>query len=153
VQPRFNCEFCALRFSAHWLQKPVEGADATRFRLTREGAEKAERPQLLQQVYRALRILLLQDTHSGDAVAQMLSMHRRTRNRRLKLEGTTFQEVLDQVRLEVARQLLARSRVSLDDVAATLGYAGVSPFMRAFRRWTGSTPDQWRRSTISREWA
>jgi AraC-like DNA-binding protein len=74
----------------------------------------------------------------------MLAMHRRTLNRRLKAEGTTFQQVLDNVRFTVARQLLSGSDVPLDDVAATLGYAGVNPFMRTFRRWTGTTPGRWR---------
>jgi AraC-like DNA-binding protein len=150
VQPRFNSEFCALRFPAHWMQKPVEGADPARFRQLQLRAETAQQPPLLHQVYRALRILLLEDIHSGDAVAQMLSMHRRTLNRRLKMAGTTFQDVLDEVRLEVARQLLSGSEISLDDVAATLGYASVSPFMRAFRRWTKTTPDQWRRAAALR---
>ena len=71
-------------------------------------------------------------------------MHRRTLNRRLKAQGTTFQIVLDQLRFEVACQLLSGSEISLDEVAAVLGYAGVSPFMRSFRRWADMTPGHWR---------
>ncbi len=89
---------------------------------------------------------MLENRHSGDDLAQMLMMHRRTLNRRLKAEGTTFQRVLDDVRFEVARDLLTNTNVHLDDVAATLGYAAVTPFMRTFRRWSGTTPGQWRRS-------
>jgi AraC-like DNA-binding protein len=100
----------------------------------------------VQRVCRALRLTLLQGRNSGDEVAQMLAMHRRTLNRRLKASGTTFQAVLDEVRFEVARELLTDRAIALDDIAAALGYAGVSPFMRTFRRWTGTTPGQWRRA-------
>jgi AraC-like DNA-binding protein len=49
------------------------------------------------------------------------------------------------VRYSVACELLSVPEISLDDVAATLGYAGVSPFMRTFHRWAGTTPGRWRR--------
>jgi AraC-like DNA-binding protein len=149
VQPRFNAEFCALRFPAYWMELPVAGCDPERLRLAQERVANADPDRLIQQVYRALRVLLLQGKKSGDDLARMLSMHRRTLNRRLSGEGTTFQKVLDAVRFEVARQLLANSEVALDDVAATLGYAGVSPFMRSFRRWAGTTPGQWRRAAMA----
>jgi AraC-like DNA-binding protein len=146
VHPHFNAEFCGVRFSAKWLQRPIEGAVPYRRQRAIREAERAGRSEIVQRVQRALRILLLQGRNSGDEVAGMLAMHRRTLNRRLKERGTTFQHVLDDVRLEVARQLLSESDIPLDDVAAALGYAGVSPFMRTFRRWTGMTPDKWRRA-------
>lgn len=145
VQPRFNAEVCAIRFPASWMNCPVEDAEPIRLRIAEQQARAKGRPRLLQQVYRALRILLLSGKSSGDDVANVLSMHRRTLNRRLKAQATTFQIVLDQLRFEVACQLLSASEVSLDDVAAVLGYAGVSPFMRSFRRWAGTTPGRWRR--------
>ena len=149
VRPCFGSEICALRFPAQWLSRPVPGADAGRLRMAQEQVRHASRPDLLHQVRCALRRLLLQDQHSGDQVAQMLAMHRRTLNRRLKARGTTFQEVLDDVRFGVARELLSMSEISLDDVAATLGYAGVSSFLRTFCRWTGTTPGRWRRTTAA----
>lgn len=143
---RFDSETCALRFPAHWMGRPVEGADSACLRLAEKEAEVAGPGELLQQVHRALRILLLHGKSSGDDVAQVLAMHRRTLNRRLQKQDATFQEVLDRVRFEVARQLLADPQIAVDDVAATLAYAGVSPFMRSFRRWTGTTPGRWRRA-------
>jgi AraC-like DNA-binding protein len=103
------------------------------------------RPDLRSLVYREMRTLLIRGKSSGDDLAETLAMNRRTLNRKLQEQGTTFQEVLDQVRYECARQLRFYSDVSLDDIAASLGYAGVSPFMRTFRRWTGMTPGRWRR--------
>lgn len=143
---RFNNEYCALRFPAHWLERPIAAADPARLRRAERQAEAAGRGTLVQQVFRALRILLLHGHNSGNEVAAMLAMHRRTLNRRLKAEGVTFQEILDQVRFEVARELLAESHVPIDDIAATLGYASVSPFVRSFGRWSGTTPGRWRRT-------
>jgi AraC-like DNA-binding protein len=147
VQPRFNAEFCALRFPEHWMDKTIEGANSERRRIAHAQVSAARRPALIQQVVRALRILLLDGKSSGDDVARMLSMHRRTLNRRLKAQGTTFQRVLDRIRFDVAIQLLGGSDISLDEVAAVLGYAGVSPFMRSFRRWTDTTPGRYRRAS------
>ena len=145
VAPRFDAELCALRFPERWMAHPVAGADPERLRAAQASAEALGPGRLVEQVRRVLRMLLLQGGASGDEAARMLSMHRRTLNRRLQAEGTTFQQVLDEVRFEVARQLLAGSGIALDDVAATLGYSGVCPFMRAFRRWSGTTPGRWRR--------
>ena len=147
VTPHFDSEFCALRFPAYWLDQAIPGAEPQRRREALVRAHEAGPPHLIEQVRRALRTLLLNGKSSGDDLAQMLTMHRRTLNRRLRDHGTTFKEVLDEVRFEAARQLLCYSELTLDDIAASLGYAGVSPFMRSFRRWSDSTPGQWRRRT------
>lgn len=145
VMPAFDAELCALRFPASDLALPVAGADADLYRQAERSARRAGAPDFLQRVYRGLRVLMLDNRHSGDDLAQLLAMHRRTLNRRLKAQGTTFQRVLDDVRYEIARELLADTQVPLDDIAATLGYAAVTPFMRTFRRWSGTTPGRWRR--------
>lgn len=146
VVPRFDAEFSALRFPARDLARAVPNADPQAFRRCEQVARKVGAPEFMQQVYRGLRRLMLENRHSGDDLAQLLAIHRRTLNRRLKAEGTTFQRVLDQVRFDIARDLLSNSNAHLDDIAATLGYAAVTPFMRTFRRWSGTTPGQWRRS-------
>jgi AraC-like DNA-binding protein len=147
---RFDAEYTALRFPDFWMKRAIGQADPERYRLAYErGQATATRAHLLQQVQGALRTLLISGTASGDAVAGLLEMHRRTLNRRLKEEGTTFQEMLDKVRFEVARQLLGGTKISIDDVAAALGYASVSPFTRTFRRWAGTTPGRWRRGVVN----
>jgi len=146
VVPRFDAEFCALRFPARDLARVIAGANPQSHQRAEYAARTTGTPDFLQQVYRGLRRLMLENRHSGDDLARVLAMHRRTLNRRLKAEGTTFQRVLDDVRFEVARDLLSNSNVHLDDIAATLGYAAVTPFMRTFRRWSGTTPGLWRRA-------
>ncbi len=143
---RFNAELNALRFGAHWLNRPVAGADANVLRDLRQQADALTQPDLIDKLRRSLRVLLLTGVASGDAVADLLAMHRRTLNRRLQTLGTTFREVLEEVRFDAACELLAATQLSLDDVAAALGYAGVSPFSRAFRRRSGAAPGQWRQA-------
>jgi len=143
---RFNAELCALRFPESVMRRPIEGADAARLRTALAEARASGKAILVQGVYRTLRTLLLQGHSSGTDVARVLMMHRRTLNRRLSAEGTTFQRVLDEVRFALAKELLENSAVSMHDVAAALGYAGLAPFMRAFRRWSGTSPGEWRKS-------
>jgi AraC-like DNA-binding protein len=148
---RFDAETCALRFPKSWLLHRLTGFDPDRMRALRARCQRMPMPQrpLVESVYRALRLVMLQGGTRGDEVAQVLSMHRRTLNRRLPVDGFTLQQILDNLRFTVARDLLGTSDLSLDDVAATLGYAGASPFMRAFHRWTGHSPGAWRRAAQS----
>lgn len=143
VLPHFSAGFCALRFPVQQLSMPVVGAELRQARATMQSLLTPKNADLLPDVYRAVRRLLIDHRHGGDEIAEALSMHRRTLNRRLQAEGTSFQHVLDDVRFQVARELLA-SDIALDDIAATLGYSTVTPFMRTFRRWSGTTPGRWR---------
>jgi AraC-like DNA-binding protein len=79
-------------------------------------------------------------------VARALHLSARTLQRRLEQEGTRFGEVLDGVRLDAARRLLADRTITLGDVAFRLGFADLATFSRAFKRWTGQPPGQWRRA-------
>lgn len=147
---RFNSELNALRFPREWLDRPVLGADPAVLRRLEAEANARAQPDLVEKLRRSLRVLLLNRVASGDAVAEMLALHRRTLNRRLEALGTTFRDVLEDVRFEAACQLLALTELSLDGIADALGYAGVSPFTRAFRRRAGVPPGQWRREAHDR---
>ena len=149
---RFNSELNALRFPSDWLARPVPGADPVLLHSLEVQANAMAQPDLVQRLRRSLRVLLLNRVASGDAVAEMLALHRRTLNRRLEALGTTFREVLEDVRFDAACQLLGLTELSLDDVADALGYAGISPFARAFRRRSGTPPGQWRRERPLGQW-
>jgi AraC-like DNA-binding protein len=86
----------------------------------------------------------------GDAslavVAGQLATTERALQRRLAHEGVTFESVLDDLRHDLARRYLADPRISVAEIAYLLGYADPSPFYRAFRRWTGTTPREARRA-------
>jgi AraC-like DNA-binding protein len=71
-------------------------------------------------------------------------MSTRTVQRRLEELGTSYQDLVDDVRASLARTLLRDRAYSIVDVALELGYADLKSFYRAFRRWTGVPPGQWR---------
>jgi AraC-like DNA-binding protein len=146
----FDQDRSAVRFPAHWQERTIPGADPERRRTLAAALEAAHSVSLVSHLHRALRLLLLAGKSSGDELAQTLSLHRRTLNRRLEAQGTTFRKVLDDVRFEVARHLLEHTRAPINEIAAALCYAEVSAFMHAFRRWTGTTPAQWRKTAGQR---
>jgi AraC-like DNA-binding protein len=85
-------------------------------------------------------------TASIDEVARALAMSTRTLHRRLAAEGTTFERALDDIRREEAIQRTLEDRCQLKAIGAALGFADPSGFRRAFKRWTGLTPQQFRQS-------
>jgi AraC-like DNA-binding protein len=78
------------------------------------------------------------------AVAERLAMSTRTLQHRLRAEGASFSELVDGVRTTLAQRYLVERRLSVPDIAALLGYGDASAFHRAFKRWTGLTPRQFR---------
>jgi len=141
---RFDSDRSVLLFPRRDLEIAIRTADRVRFAALEALANAASRGSLPSQLRRALRLMLLQRIVSGDAAADMLAMHRRTLNRRLRACATTFQRELDRVRFDVACQLLATTHMPATEVAFALCYEDASSFIRAFRRWTGSTPARWR---------
>ena len=75
-------------------------------------------------------------------------MSTRTLQRRLHQCGSSYSEVLQEARFEVARSLLDGSGTKIIDVAMTAGYESQQHFSRAFRRFTGVTPTAYRRSIL-----
>ena len=96
---------------------------------------------------RACLVEILASGHYSMAdVASKLAMSTRTLNRRLKDEDTSFQDVLDGLREELARHYLRGSDYSSTEIAFLLGYEETNSFYRAFRVWTGNTPEEIRAS-------
>ena len=83
---------------------------------------------------------------SADSVATALGMSRQTLYRRLKAEGVTFASLLDELRLRMASDYLKARKVSVNETAYLVGFSEASSFVRAFRRWTGQTPAEYRRA-------
>ena len=100
------------------------------------------------QLYRVLLRHLSGGQPTLQQCAKDLGLGARTIQRRLKEEKTSFSEVLDRLRSKVAINLLEDPSHSIGDVAFFLGYSEPSAFHRAFRRWTGKAPLQYRRSRM-----
>jgi AraC-like DNA-binding protein len=77
-------------------------------------------------------------------VARRLAMSLRSMQRKLAEEGTSFQLLLDEVRAGLARGYLDEGSYSVSEVTYLLGFAGISSFSRAFKRWTGVSPTDYR---------
>lgn len=147
VPLRFDAERNGLFFGRRWLQRPVSGADPELHRLLHKQVDKLEaeyKDNFPEQVRRVLHTALLARHSTADQVAALFSIHRRTLNRRLKTFGTSFQELVDQSRYELARRLLEDSEMEVCQIANVLNYTDASTFTRAFRRWSGTTPARWR---------
>lgn len=103
----------------------------------------------LKVVGATLRQRLLQSMHLTvpriGVVARAMAMSTRTLQRRLSDEGTTFDNVVDQVRKDLTLQHIVDPTISTYEIAGLVGFVEPSPFFRAFRRWFGCTPKEWRR--------
>jgi AraC-like DNA-binding protein len=75
----------------------------------------------------------------------------RTLQRRLSAEAACFADLLDDVRHFMAQEYLSADHLSLMEVAFLLGFSEPNSFFRAFRRWTGTTPDSYRRQRTQPE--
>ena len=151
---RFEADETCIAFPTAWLGQPVPGADPMLYRVLQRQVELLGGQHgagLAASLRGVVRGLLVAGHCTAEEAAALFGMHRRTLHRRLKADGVTFDAVVDEVRAEVAQELLAEPTTPLDHVAATLGYAQPSAFTRAFRRWHGTTPARWRTATKPRE--
>ena len=94
----------------------------------------------------ALETQLRDGEPSAASVAARLKMSVRTLNRTLAGEGTSYRRLLDQLRHELASRHLANPQISIGEVAFLLGFSELSAFYRAFKRWSGRTPAEFRQS-------
>lgn len=101
------------------------------------------------QVKRIVRPRLLREDPSLVGAARALGIQPRTLRRKLADEGTTFEEMRDEVRFVLARELLDLTDMKIVDVSDAVSFATHAAFVRAFTRWSGMTPTAWRRRTAA----
>jgi AraC-like DNA-binding protein len=148
MTPRFDAEQYALVIPTSSLKIPVPGADPQlRRRLEQTVASywATREPTVAERVVRLIRPRLMSDEATLEEVAEGLSMHPRTLNRRLSEEGVSFRQLTNDTRFEISRQMLQTTRVSITEIGLALGYADASAFTHAFRRLAGMTPTEWRK--------
>lgn len=147
---RFGEPVSKLVLPAEYLRLPVVTADDESRRRVQEQAESllreiADAPPMLYDLRAVIARRLAHGRVSLNEVASVLGMSGRTLQRRLASAGYAYQQLLDEVRLARAEQLLRDPELSLTQVTFLLGYTEQSTFHNAFRRWTGYAPGQYRR--------
>jgi AraC-like DNA-binding protein len=93
-----------------------------------------------------IRLALLEGRPRVDWVARKMDLSGRSLQRHLSVHGATFEAVMDRVLTRHSMTLLEQAEMPITELALQLGYADPSHFVRAFRRWTGQTPGEFRRS-------
>jgi AraC-like DNA-binding protein len=144
---RFDAERNCVAFPGAWLDQPIPGAEPMLYQILQRQVDALDEDAgagFASAVRGIVRTLLVGNRCSVEEAAAVFGIHRRTLHRRLKREGVTFDALVEGVRAELAKELLAARQTPLSRVASTLGYADVSAFSRAFRRWFGTTPARWR---------
>ena len=145
---KFNAEHYGLIFERADLEAPLPSANEALAQLhDRFAGEYLARfcsNRVTHQVRQVLCRLLPQGEPRRELVAQALHLSQRTLQRRLQEEGTSYQQLLDDTRRELAEQYLGQVDLTLLEVAYLLGFADPSNFFRAFRRWFGETPSEYR---------
>jgi AraC-like DNA-binding protein len=145
---RFDAPVAAMRFPEQHLDLPLRRADPAAFReaaaiCQRELERLGAGDRLCDRVQR-----LLAERQNGfpslTVVARLLQLTPRTLHRRLVVEGSSFQTLLDEVRHRRACEHLRAGSLSIEELSYALGYADQANFRRAFKRWEGVAPSLYR---------
>ncbi|KIF81301.1 AraC family transcriptional regulator [Noviherbaspirillum autotrophicum] len=145
---RFGQDRNQLRFSRDLLEQPLAFANPATIAVVRQTCD-----QLLTELKAAsgmagkvFGILMAQPGRFPDieTVAHQLHMTSRTLRRKLQSQETSYQTILNNVRKQLAMDYLRKTRMSNEDIAASLGFSDAPNFRQAFKKWTGTTPSEFR---------
>ncbi|WP_370261235.1 AraC family transcriptional regulator [Limnobacter sp.] len=157
-EPRFGQPVSRASFSDTWLALRLPSADPDSAKACEAQLEELlSRRQKLGGVSAWLRNKLIADLANAPNLEQIASdnfMTERTLRRRLTEEGTSYRDILSEVRQAMAEELLCRAHLSVAEVSSRLGYASSSAFIHAFQKWHNCSPRQFldaRSEQIQRE--
>ena len=147
---KFSCENPYIVYRKSDLENQITAFDPSIFKhfevLLEETANEHER---INANTRAVRSSILNRLKAEiprvDEISRDLAMSVRSLQEKLKMEGTTFQEILNAVRKEIAIKQLQLSHNSVTDVAFLTGFSDISVFSRNFKKWTGLTPTEFQK--------
>jgi AraC-like DNA-binding protein len=151
---RFGAAGYAFSFDREYLDAPLPGADpAVHVLLCEHITLMASRLGDPANMTHRVREIVVKDLEHGPpsvgAVARQLRMSARTLANRLAREGTSFSEILDALRRDLALNYVLHCEVSNSEIAFRLGFAHVEAFYRAFKRWTDTAPLAYRKARQS----
>ena len=145
----FDAERNIVHFDKASLERPLPGNNSALARANDAVAEKylaSLDPQKVASEVRELLITLLPSGKSNQkTIASRLNRSLSTLQRQLQSEGTTYKDILEHTRKKLATEYVAEGRLSLGQIAYMLGFSDQSNFSRAFKRWTDTSPREYRR--------
>ncbi len=150
VPVHYHAPCCMVQASAAVLEQTPRLADPAIAALAREQCEVEYQklfaaPESLLMEVRQRLVDMKDGTLSLERMADRLHMSSRTLKRRLQDEGANYREIVEAVLRERATRLLMETDLPVSEIAFRAGYNDVSNFTRAFKRWTGKTPRDFRR--------
>lgn len=139
----------SLLLAPHALDLLLPGADPGLAGLLERAARKPApprrpQPRLLDQARTLLHQLLVEGQASRERLAARMGIHPRTLHNKLVEAGTSYRELLDDLRLVIARNFLRDSPLAIHEVAERVGFDGGGTFARWFRQMTGASPSEYR---------
>ncbi|TLP67339.1 AraC family transcriptional regulator [Parasedimentitalea maritima] len=146
----FGAETDGIEFELSDLEIPLKTADRTLLKVLMSYADKVledmgqQMPDLIVEVERAIADQLATGAATLNNVAASIGMSPRTLSRKLAAEGTTFFQLLEELRKSLSKSYLRDSDLGLAEISFLMGYSGLSSFNDAFKRWTGNSPGQFR---------
>ena len=142
----FGADINGLQFDAAYLRLPVRRDEAALQRMLQRAPLLTVRPyrrnRLLVEKVRQTLAEHPKDARNAADLALHMNLSERTLHRQLKEEGSSLQQLKDSVRREQALALLHRSKKPLKQIAEAVGFKNEKSFMRAFKAWTGLTPQE-----------
>lgn len=146
AETRFDAPASRLILDAHWLGTPLAGHNPLASRQAQQLCRNQRQqthgnPE--QEIVATVEHLLRSRLHERlriDQVAGALNLSERSLRRRLARQGQSFRDIHDRVRTDCALELLRGSRMPMTRVAGALGFSDAREFRRAFKRWTGVSP-------------
>lgn len=142
---RFGCSTTRIAVPRSLLSRRLHGDIAAFTRPENEPVDITLATDFGDSLRRVLKNYVGHDKLKLETTAEIIGMTSRTLQRHLSQAGFTYQMLVDQVLFELALPLLKDNQIKLLDIALTLGYSDAAHFTRAFRRWAGVSPSEFRR--------
>lgn len=150
----FNAQQASLIMSPHLIKLPLLTSNPELARsndhICEEYLARIDKEDVIAQVrYRMIEELPQGEPHI-DQIANILHLSTRSLQRKLSEKGTNFKHILDGIRHELALEYLKQPHLSISEISYRLGFSHISNFSRAFKRWTGAGPTEYREKTPHR---